>query len=347
MGAEVVGDPRILISGISGIKEAEPGDITFLDSAKYLDYVDKTNASAIITSVDIKKASKPIIKTDDPSSALTKLASLFSPPKESVKQGVHPTAIVGERVTIGPNVSIGPYVIIEDEAVIGQGCVIYPGVYIGYGTHIGEETTLYPHVSIREQTSIGKRVIIHSSAVIGADGFGYHTVEKTHRKIPHIGRVVIEDDVEIGANVTIDRARVNKTLIGKGTKIDNLVHIAHNVIIGKHCIIVAQVGISGSTTVGDNTTIAGQAGLAGHLVIGDNVIIGAQAGVTKSIPSNTFVSGYPARPHKEAAKINAYIQRLPHLYDTVSELKSRVERMAPKRKKPHGKSAHHKKRNKH
>lgn len=347
LGAEVIGDSGILISGISGIKEAQRGDITFLDSAKYLEYVDKTNASAIITSLEIKNTSKPIIKTDNSLFALTKLASLFSLQKDTVKRGVHPSAIVGKKVVIGPNVSIGPYVVIDDEVVIGQGCVIYPGVYIGYGTRIGEETILYPHVSIREQTSIGRRVIIHSSAVIGADGFGYHTIDKTHCKIPHIGCVVIEDDVEIGANVTIDRARFNKTFIGRGTKIDNLVQIAHNVIIGRNCFIVAQVGISGSTTIGDNTIIAGQAGLAGHLTIGDNVVIGAQAGVTKSIPSDTFVSGYPAQPHKQAAKINAHIQRLPHLYETVAGLKSRVDAIASKKKKSHGKSADNKKRNKH
>lgn len=344
LGAEVIGDSSVLIKGISGIKEARRGDITFLHSAKYLEYVDTTKASAIVTSVEIRSTSKPIIKTDNSSFALTKLVSLFSLQKDTVKKGVHSSAILGKEVVVGSNVSIGPYVVIDDEVVIGQGCVIHAGAHIGYGTKIGDNTTIYSLVSIREQTSIGKRVTIHDATVIGADGFGYDTSDNTHHKIPHVGYVVLEDDVEIGANVTIDRARFSMTRIGRGTKIDNLVHIAHNVIIGKNCMIVAQVGISGSTTVGDNTVIAGQAGLAGHLTIGDNVIIGAQAGVTRSIPSNTFVSGYPARPHKQATKINAYIQRLPHLYKTVIELKSRVDAVASTRKKSNGKSANNKKR---
>lgn len=347
LGGEVVGDCDVLISGIAGIKEAKQGDITFLNNNKYLEYLDTTNASAVVTSLDVKNTTKPILKTDNPSFALTRLASLFSPQKSAVKKGIHPQAIIGEKVTLGADVSIGAYVVIDDEVVIGPRCVIYPGVHIGYGSKVADDTIVYSNVSIRQETSIGKHVIIHDGTVIGADGFGYDTVKAIHHKIPHLGRVVIEDDVEVGANVTIDRARFDKTVIGQGTKIDNLVHIAHNVSIGKNCLIVAQVGISGSTTIGDNTIIAGQAGLTGHLSIGDNVIVGAQAGVTKSIPSNTFVSGYPAQPHKQAAKINAFMQRLPHLYKTVAGLKSRLDAITSRAKRSHGKSANNKKRKKH
>jgi UDP-3-O-[3-hydroxymyristoyl] glucosamine N-acyltransferase len=248
-------------------------------------------------------------------------------------------------------VAIGPYVVIEDGVKIGDRCVIYSGVWIGYETEIGNDCLIYPNVSIREKTSVGDRVIIHNGTVIGSDGFGYDTKDGVHHKIPQLGCVVVEDDVEIGANVTIDRARFDRTIIGKGTKIDNLVHIAHNVTTGENCMIVAQVGISGSTTIGKNVTLAGQAGLAGHISVGDNAIVGAQAGVTKSVAANTFVSGYPAKPHKEATKINAHIQRLPEFCDKISQLKKRLDKIEKNgkkvyiKKKAHGKSKDNKKRN--
>jgi UDP-3-O-[3-hydroxymyristoyl] glucosamine N-acyltransferase len=343
IGAEVIGEPNVVITGTAGIKEAEQGDITFLSNLKYLSFVKQTKASAVIASQAIKGFPKPIIKTDNPSLAFAKVAALFNPPRENLNKGVHPSVILGKDVQLGQDIAIGPYVVIEDGVRIADRCRIYCGVYIGYESKIGSDCTIYSHVSIRERTSIGDRVIIHNGAVIGSDGFGYDTKNGVHHKIPQVGCVVIEDDVEIGANVTIDRARLDKTIIGQGTKIDNLVHIAHNVIIGKNCIIVAQVGISGSTTLGSNVTLAGQAGLAGHITVGDKAIVGAQAGVTKSVPANTFVSGYPAKPHKQATKINAYVQRLPQLNETVTKLKLRLDKI--EKKKPHGKSKDHKKRN--
>ncbi|MDD5618599.1 MAG: UDP-3-O-(3-hydroxymyristoyl)glucosamine N-acyltransferase [Candidatus Omnitrophica bacterium] len=351
IGAQVIGDPNIVITGIAGIKEAREGDITFLSSPKYSHFVNETKASAVIASQSLKGFSKPIIKADNPSLAFAKVASLFSPQKQILPKGVHPSAILGKDVKIGHDAAIGPYVVIEDGAAIGERCIINSGVFIGYDSVVGKDCLIYSNVSIREKTVIGDRVIIHNGTVIGSDGFGYDTKDGVHNKIPQVGCVIIEDDVEIGANVTIDRARFGKTTIGKGTKIDNLVHIAHNVVTGKNCIIVAQVGISGSTAIGNNVTLAGQAGIAGHLAIGDNVIVGAQAGVTKSIPANTFVSGYPAKPHKEATKINAYVQRLPQLNETVLELKKRLDKIGQaknkdsKKNKPNGKSKNNKKRN--
>lgn len=346
LGAEVIGDSNTEITGISGIKEAKHGDITFVSNPKYLHFINETKASAIISSIELKDSSKPIIKTDNPSFALTKLASFFySANKGAPKKGIHSTVILGDNVKLGKDVFIGPYVVIEDDVVVGDNCVIYPHVYIGYQTIIGNECIIYANVSIREKSTVGNRVIIHNGTVIGSDGFGYDTLDDIHHKIPQLGVVVIEDDVEIGANVTIDRARLDKTIIGKGTKIDNLVHIAHNVITGENCIIVAQVGISGSTTIGKNVTLAGQAGIAGHLKIGDKVIVGGQAGVTKSIPTGTFVSGYPAQPHKQAAKINAYVQRLPSLNKTIVALKKRIEKLEHGTKRKYGKSKNHKKRN--
>jgi len=342
LGAKIIGSPDVIITGIAGIKEAKEGDITFVSNPKYLNFINETKASAVIASCELKNSSKSILKTDNPSLAFAKVVSLFNPQKKVINPGVHPSVILGKDVKLGKDVAIGPYVVLEDSVKIGDKCVIYPGVYIGYDSIIGGDCLIYPNVSIREKTSIGDRVIIHNGTVIGSDGFGYDTKDGVHHKIPQVGCVVIEDDVEIGANVTIDRARFDKTIIGKGTKIDNLVHIAHNVTTGKNCIIVAQAGISGSTTLGNNVTLAGQSGLVGHLTVGDNVIVGAQAGVTKSIPPNTFVSGYPAKPHKEATKINAYIQRLPELNETVSMLKARLDKA---QKKTHGKSKNNKKRN--
>ncbi len=347
VGASVTGDPDILITGIAGVKEAKEGDITFIRDSKYLQHINKTKASAVIAPQAIKDSPKPLVISDNPSLAFAKVVSLFYPTQDIVNKGIHPSVISGNNVKLGKDISIAAYVVIEDGAEIGDRCIIYPGTYIGRETIIGEDCLIYPNVSIREKTVIAKRVIIHSGSVIGSDGFGYDTVKGKHHKIPQVGSVVLEDDVEIGANVTIDRARFDRTIIGRGTKIDNLVQIAHNVITGESCIIVAQVGISGSTTLGKNVTLAGQAGLAGHLTIGDNVIVGGQSGVIKSIPSDTFVSGYPAKPHRQAAKINGCIQRLPQLNETVEELKRRLDKIESdkaSRKRKNGKTKNSKKR---
>ncbi|MBI4972519.1 MAG: UDP-3-O-(3-hydroxymyristoyl)glucosamine N-acyltransferase [Candidatus Omnitrophica bacterium] len=322
---EVVGDSGIVITGISGIKEAGAGDITFLANPKYSAFIEKTNASAIITSREIESATKPIIRTDNPSLAFTKMISALTPTQIKHPRGIHPTAILGKDISLAKDVAIGPYAVIEDNVTIGEGTIIYPGCFIGHDVKIGSDTLIYANVSIRERVSIGSRVIIHSGTVIGSDGFGFVTVDGRHLKIPQTGTVEIEDEVEIGANVTIDRARFEKTVIGKGTKIDNLVQIAHNVIVGRDCIIVAQVGISGSTTLGKNVTLAGQVGIVGHINIGDNVIVMAQSGVSKSIPPDTMVWGYPAKPHETARRINACVQNLPRLYKTVEELKKKIE----------------------
>ncbi|MFH0838914.1 MAG: UDP-3-O-(3-hydroxymyristoyl)glucosamine N-acyltransferase [Candidatus Omnitrophota bacterium] len=331
ISGEVIGDPSIVITGICGIKEAQEGDVTFLANARYLPFLDQTKASCIITSMDVTSAVKPVIRTENPSLAFAKTISLFSPDALKHPKGIHSSALLGEAVKLGKNVAIGPYCIIEDGVCIGDGSIIYAGVYVGHGTTIGAHSLIYPHVTIREAVTIGSRVIIHSGTIIGSDGFGYVTIEGIHHKIPQIGVVIIEDDVEIGANVTIDRARFGKTQIGKGTKIDNLVQIAHNVVIGENSMIVAQVGISGSTSVGKRVTLAGQAGIGGHLQIGDDAIVAARAGVTKSISPNSCVSGFPAQPHDKAKKIHALTQRLPlmvkHLEELEEELKELKERL--------------------
>lgn len=324
---ELCGDPDVVVTGISGIKEAKTGDITFLANTKYATLLKTTKASAVITSCDSinDQAAKPIIKTANPSLAFAKVVSLVAPNDMAHPKGIHPSAVISDNVQLGKNVAIGPYAILGDKVTIGDNSIIYGGCYIGHHTVIGENCLLYHNVTVRERIEIGNRVIIHSGAVIGSDGFGFATVKGVQEKIPQIGTVLVEDDVEIGSNVTIDRARFDKTIIGAGTKIDNLVQIAHNVVIGKNCIIVAQAGISGSTTLGENVILAGQAGLVGHITVGDNGIIAAQAGVTKSIPPNTKVSGYPAKPHQTAKRVNACVQMLPQLYKRIKELEKKIE----------------------
>ncbi len=330
---EVVGDGSIVITGVSGIKEAREGDVTFLANPKYFSLIDKTRASAIVTSRDVETKHKPIIRVENPSLAFAKIIASFAPAEAAHPKGVHPSVILGKNVSLGKNVAVGAYAVIEDDVSIGDNTIIYAGCFIGHHTGIGNNTLIYPNVSIRERISIGNGVIIHSGTVIGSDGFGFVTIKGQHHKVPQIGTVEIGDNVEIGANVTIDRARFDKTVVGKGTKIDNLVQIAHNVVIGENSIIVAQAGISGSTTIGKGVTLAGQAGLVGHITIGDGAVVAAQAGVTKSVPPNTLVSGYPAKPHDIAKRVNACLQNLPRLYDLVAELKKKIEELEDKLKR--------------
>jgi len=325
---EVVGDENLVITGIAGIKEAREGDITFVANPRYAPLMATTRASAIIVSRQLcRKTDKALLLTDDPYLAFTKVMRLLNGDEELPSPGIHPTAIIGENVKLGKDVSIGPYCVISDDVVIGDKAVLYPQVYIGRKTEIGEETIIYPQVIVREKVKIGNRVIIHSGTVIGSDGFGFAPVKGVHHKVPQIGTVIIEDDVEIGSNVTIDRATIGKTIIGRGTKIDNLVQIAHNVVIGENCIIVAQVGISGSAVIGNNVTLAGQSGVVGHITVGDNATVAARAGVTKSIPPGSVVSGFPARPHHEEKKIIACIQKLPELRKRISALEEKIKEL--------------------
>ncbi|MCX5700498.1 MAG: UDP-3-O-(3-hydroxymyristoyl)glucosamine N-acyltransferase [Candidatus Omnitrophica bacterium] len=330
---EVAGDSSIIITGISGIREAQAGDITFLANPKYASLLGQTAASAVIVSKDTEApAAKSVIRTTNPSLAFTKVMSLIAPDESKYYKGVHNTAIIGKNVLLGKEVSIGPYVVLEDNVEVGDKSIIYPGTFIGHDSKIGKGTLIYANVSIRERIIIGSRVIIHSGTVIGSDGFGFVTVEGKHHKIPQVGIVEVQDDVEVGANVTIDRARFEKTVIGRGTKIDNLVQIAHNVIIGDDCLLSGQSGVAGSTVIGKNVIIAGQAGVIGHITVGDNVIVTAQTGVSKPVSSDSIVSGSPAYPHMETQKIRACTHRLPKLFDLVSELKIRIEDLEKKLK---------------
>jgi len=328
----VIGDENITITGVAGIKEAAEGDITFVANPRYASLMSTTRASAIIVGSGVKNNHRPLVKTDEPYLAFTKVMNILANGNgEAVSSpSIHPTVILGKNVELGSNVSLHPYVIIEDDVQIGDNVTIYPHVYIGRKSRIGDETLIYPHVIIREKIIIGKRVIIHSGTVVGSDGFGFAPVKGIHHKVPQIGTVIVEDDVEIGANVAVDRGTIGKTVIGKGTKIDNLVQIAHNVVIGENSIIVAQVGISGSATLGKGVTMAGQSGVVGHLSIGDNTIVAARAGVTKSLPPNSFVSGFPAKPHEKEKRIKACLHKLPELCKTLSRLLKKVANLEEK-----------------
>lgn len=324
---QLIGNGDILITGASGIKEAVDGEITFLANSKYSPLIDKTKASAIVTSLEEQKTIKPVILTENPSLAFAKIISMFAPDDIGHPSIIDYTVTMGKNVSLGRDVAIGPYTVIGDDVVIGDNVIIYAGCYIGHHTKIGAKTLIYPHVSIREHVNIGCQVIIHAGAVIGSDGFGFVTIKGLHHKIPQVGTVEIGDDVEIGANVTVDRARFGKTIIGRGTKIDNLVQIAHNVVIGENALIVAQVGVAGTVTIGNNVILGGQAGLVGHITVGDNAIVTGQTGVAKSVPANTMVSGYPARPFMTTQRVNASLQNLPKLFELVKELKKKIEEL--------------------
>ena len=335
IGGRVIGDGKTRITGLCGIREAKPGDLTFLANSRYRNLLETTRASAVIASEEIRSARIPVVVTENPSLAFSKLTELMNPVAPQEHRGISPKAVLGKGVRLGKDVAVLPFAVIEDHAEIGDRTVILAGSYVGRETRIGADCLIYPHVTIRERVEIGHRVIIHSGTVVGSDGFGFVTVKGIHHKIPQIGTVVIEDDVEIGACVTIDRARFGKTVVGRGTKIDNLVQIAHNVVIGSNGMLVAQSGISGSTTLGSNVVLAGQCGIVGHITIGDNVIVGAQAGVSKSVPSNTSVWGYPARPLAKAKRVNAAVQQLPELVKKIFELERRLQKMESGRRRAH------------
>ena len=328
---ELVGEGGLLVSGFSGIKEAKKNELTFLSNPKYEPLLLDTQAGVILVPRQIVCPGKTLIRVDNPSLSFTQAVNhLLKGAPDYKPRGIHPTAVIAPGAKIARDAAVGAYTVIEDGAVIGEGCVLYANCYVGHETHLGKNCLIYPQVVLREKVSLGNRVIIHSGTVIGSDGFGYVTVDGKHLKIPQVGTVLIEDDVEIGANVTVDRARFDKTIIGEGTKIDNLVQIAHNVIIGKHCLIVAQVGISGSTHIGNYVILAGQAGIAGHLEIGDGVVVAAKSGVSRSIKAGEQVFGYPAQLLKDAFRNNAHFQRLDKYVEMIKDLKKRVEELEKK-----------------
>ncbi len=328
LNGHIEGNPNAKISGISGIREARPGQLAFIAYPRYASAAAKTQATAVLAD---EKWSRPcssiLIRVKNPDQAFAETAKWFAPPPVIRKPGIHPTAVIADHVNLGKDVSIGPYCVLEPGVKIGDHCVFSAFCYIGHETVIGNDCQFYSHVTTREYTQIGNHVIIHNGTVIGSDGFGYTEEGDTRKKIPQIGIVVIGNDVEIGANATVDRARFGQTRIGNGVKIDNLVQIAHNVIIGDNCVLVSQAAVSGSTIIGDRTIMAGQAGIVGHVVIGSDVIIGAQAGITKDIPSGTYMLGSPAISYEKFGKIHAHTMRLPALKEKILILEKRLAKL--------------------
>lgn len=323
----VVGDGSVEITGVAGIREAQAGEITFLANPRYEAYLERTNASAIIVAENHRNIGKPLIQNANPYLAFLKAVRFFQGDDERPKPGIHPSVIVGEGSKIDPTASVGPLVVVESGASIGPRAVVLAGCYVGARARIGADSLLYPNVTLRESCEVGERVIVHSGTVIGSDGFGFVRDGEFYRKLPQVGNVVVDDDVEIGACVTIDRATTGTTRIGSGSKIDNLVQIAHNVQIGKNCIIVAQVGISGSTVLGDHVVVAGQVGIVGHIEIGSGAIICARSGVSKSVKPGEKLFGSPALPVGQGKRVEASLRHLPELIQTVRRLKRRVEEL--------------------
>ncbi len=322
----VVGDGEIEISGVAAIEEARDGEITFIANPKYLPNLSKTNASAVIVSKEVTQADKPLLCVTHPKLAFAKILTLFSH-KPYQPKGIDSNTWISPTAKLGKDLTLYPFVYIGDRCSIGDRVTLYPGVYVGEDSSIGEDSILYANVSVCSRTIIGKRVILHSGVVVGSDGFGYEKEGRKNVKIPQIGRVEIEDDVEIGANTAIDRATFNKTVIRRGVKIDNLVQVAHNVVIGEDSIIVAQVGISGSTKIGSNVTLAGQVGVVPQVEIGDNVMVGAQSGVTHDLPANQGYLGSPALPHREFLRAITTFPKLPEMRKTLIEIEKRLNKI--------------------
>ncbi|HVO65855.1 MAG TPA: UDP-3-O-(3-hydroxymyristoyl)glucosamine N-acyltransferase [Syntrophales bacterium] len=326
LNGKVSGDPQVVIENIRGIDEAGVGDLTFIANPKYRNMFETTNASAVLVSPETEKTDKNLIIVEDPYIALGKVLELFHPeerdlPTVSKETFIEEGAIISEDATIHPNVYIGRGARIE------RGVILHPGVCIGRHVVIGEDSILYPNVVVYRRCIIGKRVILHAGVVIGSDGFGFARPGQANIKIPQVGIVQIDDDVEVGANTTVDRGTIDKTWIQKNVKIDNLVQIAHNVVIGENSVIVSQVGISGSTKLGKSVILGGQAGLVGHLTIGDYVMVGAQSGVHEDVPSNQIVSGSPHMPHRQWLRVEACVSHLPEMRKTVATLLKRVEEL--------------------
>jgi UDP-3-O-[3-hydroxymyristoyl] glucosamine N-acyltransferase len=323
VGGSVEGNPTLVIIGVAGLQDAQAGEITFVAQPKYLRLLKTAKASAVILDRTMP-ADRPAIRVDQPYRAFATLLTLFYP-RLRPRPGIVEPVLRGERVCLGQDVTLWPFVTLSDDVTIGDRVVLYPGVFVGPGSSIGDDSVLYANVTLYDHVAVGRRVVIHAGAVLGADGFGYVPgVDGHHQKIPQVGGVRVEDDVEIGANVCIDRATLGETRIRRGTKIDNLVHVAHNVDVGEDNLLLAQVGISGSCRLGTHVTLAGQVGLSDHVQIGDHATVIAQAGIAKDVEPRAIMSGTPAIRHSLWRRVQAVTPRLPNLLRTVAALERRV-----------------------
>lgn len=326
VNGEVIGDSKRVLTGVSGIREAREGDITFVASSHYLKYLPGTKASCVIVKELIPNLTIPQIKVLNPYYAFARAIECFYP-KASYTAAISSEAFIAGNASIGSNVSIYPFAVVSAHVVIGDNSVIMPGVFVGENTRIGSGCLIYPNVTIREGITIGDRVIIHSGTVIGSDGYGYVLENGEHYKIPQVGGVILEDDVEIGSNVSIDRATLGNTLIRKGAKIDNLCQIAHNVSIGEKSLIISQVGIAGSTEIGDFVILGGQVGVGDHTTIESGTMVAGGAGVMKNHLKKGVYSGTPAIPHASWLRAQALFAKLPEMNKRIKELEEKIDRL--------------------
>jgi UDP-3-O-[3-hydroxymyristoyl] glucosamine N-acyltransferase len=323
LGGEVIGNGSVVLNDFAPADRAQPGDLTFAENGSYFARAEQSAASAILVDGQFKSASKVLIRVPNARIAFAKVLPLFFP-EPALPPGLHPTASVATSAKLDPTVHVGPYCVIGEGVQIGARTALQGGNYIGAHCRLGEDVNLFPNVTLYPRSELGHRVRIHAGTVVGADGFGYVVDGGVHRKVPQIGNVIIGDDVEVGANVTIDRGALGPTVIGRGTKIDNLVQIAHNVIIGDNCLVVAQAGVAGSTQLGNYVVLGGQVGLAGHLKIGNHVRIGAQSGVMHDIRDGEKWLGYPAQPDRQTKRQIIALQQLPELIRRVTKLEQRL-----------------------
>ncbi|MFN0080810.1 MAG: UDP-3-O-(3-hydroxymyristoyl)glucosamine N-acyltransferase [Prosthecobacter sp.] len=323
IGGEVVGDGTLMITGIAPADGARVGDLTFAETGRYLAAAEACPASAILVSAGFQSATKVLIRVKNARIGIAKVLPLFFPP-ETHAAGIHPSAVVDATAVIDATATVGPHCIISAGVRIGPRSVLMGGNHIGLDSQVGEDVCLYPNVVLYPKTQIGNRVIIHAGTAIGSDGYGYVFDQGRHRKMLQVGNVVIHDDVEIGANTSIDRGALGSTVIGQGTKIDNLVHVAHNVVMGRHCLIMGQVGFAGSTQLSDYVVIASQSGIAGHLKLGTQATIGAKSGVMRDIPAGETVLGYPAAPDKQAKRQWIAMAQLPDALRRLKTLEKQV-----------------------
>jgi UDP-3-O-[3-hydroxymyristoyl] glucosamine N-acyltransferase len=306
-----------VLTGVALAQTAKPGDLTFAESAEYFAAVEQSAATAVIAGNQFTSSTKTVIRVANPRVAFARALAVFFPERRFAP-GIHPSAVIAASAQMDPTAHIGPHCTIGERVKLGAHCVLQAGDFIGDDSVLGEGTNLYPNVTIYAHSQIGRRVRIHAGTVIGSDGFGYVFDSGIQRKIPQIGDVIIGDDVEIGSNVAVDRGALGSTVIGKGTKIDNLVQVGHNVEIGDHCILCGQVGIAGSTTLGRYCVLAGQVGIAGHLKIGNQVTVGSKSGVMHNIPDGETWLGIPAQPDRQTKRMLIAVQRLPDLLRKVA-----------------------------
>jgi len=326
VGGRIVGDPHRAVARMAPLDEAGPSDLSLLADPRYRAQAGLSAAGALLVKEGLEVEGRDQVVVKDPHLGLTQLLPALHPVPDPAP-GISSAAFVDTEARIGEGASVGAFAVIEKGAAIGRGATIGAGCYVGEGSVIGDGTRLHPNTTVARQCRLGDRVIVHSGTVIGSDGFGYATSGGEHRKVPQVGSVVIEDDVEIGAGVTIDRGSIGTTVVGRGTKIDNLVQIGHNVHIGRGCLIVAQVGISGSTRIGDGTVFAGQSGAAGHLSIGAGVVVASKSAVYGDLPDKAFVAGIPATDHRIWKKAQALYARLPEMRRRLMDLEERVASM--------------------